>query len=397
MEQETAILRKRLRPKQRHPYVLWAYRRREHTLQDKARTSVLIDKIKDTDFLNVDSREELARHWADACRAWPPTEPQGNHVPIGHHHGRLYAFVPSTHFRNRLPEENDDPSGWGAAQLAAAQRKMASSFYRGLYIRTYDQMSDNPLPYETRKPERRYGRCSGTGLLGCSWDKRNNDDEAGDLRVASSRGVSGSSTSSTTSSSTTASLQMTSAASSHSTATSVTVDGTLHLDRPFFCLGVLMVGEPIGDNEKAAAAATTAGELGHDRHLWNCTHYFVAVSLADCSVWLVYEAWSQLEGDEDYDDDYNGGYDEYDFDVDETPPNHSRRIRFRPERDSDWARLSGDHRRRTMAKLAAHVHDWHIGSFDERMTVDEPAIPETSFLVASLVHEDKEGNLLSPE
>ncbi|KAI9790554.1 MAG: hypothetical protein M1816_005061 [Peltula sp. TS41687] len=314
-------------------------------LRDKARTSVLIDKIKHTDFLNIVSREELARHWTEACQALPPTEPRGNHVPIGHHHGRLYAFAPSHYFGNCLIEENDDEFRWGAARLAASQRTIASSFYRGLYVRTYDQISsDSPSLSETGKPERRMR----PGQVERSW------------RPACSV-VSGSATGSTNSSSTTASLRMTSPASpSDSTATGVTVDGTLRLDRPFFCLGALIVGEPVGGNEKAAAATATAEELGHDKYRWNYTHYFVAVSLADCSVWLVYEAWSQFGGDEDY-DDYDDVDDEDGYPGDETPPHDPiRRIRFRPERDLDWARLRGDHRRRTMAKLAAHVHDWHL-------------------------------------
>ncbi|KAI9784866.1 MAG: hypothetical protein M1816_000711 [Peltula sp. TS41687] len=391
------VLREQLPPPKRHPYALWAFHRHQNMLRDKARTSVLIDKIKHTDFLNIDSRKELARHWMEACQALPPTEPRGNHVPIGRHHGRLYAFAPSDHFSNSLSEDTDDKFRWGAARLAAAQLEIASGFYRGLYIRTYDQMSsDSRLLCEAGKPECLYGRCSGTGLVGCTWAKWN---DAGDLRVASplsARSVSGSSTGSTTLSSTTASLRLISpASSSHSTATDATVDDTLRLDRPFFCLGALIVGETIGEDEEVAAAAA-AGGLGPDKHRWNYTHYFVAVSLADCSVWLVYEAWSQLGGDEDY-DDYDDVDDEDGYPGDETPPpDPIRRIRFRPERDIDWARLRGDHRRRTMAKLAAHVHDWHIGSFANRMTVDGPAIPESSFMVASDVHEDKDGNLFLP-
>lgn len=102
--------------------------------------------------------------------------------------------------------------------------------------------------------------------------------------------------------------------------------------QPFYYLGELRL--PLG----------STGEIGS-------ANYYVAVSLLDRSLWLVYNAWTVKEGDrEDYENPN-------DPDLELLPPGP-----FRPDWDPSWAELPGLTGRTLMAKVADDVRTWDFGA-----------------------------------
>ncbi|KAI9787924.1 MAG: hypothetical protein M1816_007324 [Peltula sp. TS41687] len=387
---------RRIPANQRNAYATWAHYRYRKALRDKARAPAVIAKIQSTDFRDHASREALAEYLGVVYKA-PSQGELGKLVPIGHYCGRQYAFMSGENVWNFIdPLDECYPlvASTTAVSTAGGPIRWPSDVYVGLLPRTYEEMQREPSKgsSDQRPIRRQYARCSGSGLLTSnphSMQMNKIGPSCPSLRQptsasTSSRSVSGSSTGSNGSASAEASSPTSKvfAPTTISTATSKGNSDTLAhaaalFDHPFFRLGTLFVREPREDN-----GATGAGSrASNTTTLSKATDYFIVISYLDSSVWIVYDAWYE----DDYSDDDDDDDDDDDFDRERS---RARRLhgRFKPEQEEAWAQLYGDSRRRVMAKLADHVHHWHLGSFEVPMTVGETAVPDGCFPVVYMIY-----------
>ena len=118
--------------------------------------------------------------------------------------------------------------------------------------------------------------------------------------------------------------------------------------------------------------------------MWAETAHIVAVDIADQSVWMLYEAWDQDDG-------------QYDLSFGKPEPKYMYlyRGRFRPEIESDWACLKGyDGRRRVMAKLADDFRSWQLGFFDVPLVIGDNILADDVLLTFTLVRVTQHRQLL---